>query len=547
MLPMPERQPCAPSGPIALLVILILGTLCFGMQLGTAELDKEEARRAIPAREMLASGEFVVPTIWQRTYLAKPPLLFWTIAAIGEARGQVDEVAARLPSVLATILTAIALLALAGHVFGRRTGFVAAVMWLISPGTFEKGALGELEATLAFYVFAAIASLWLALEPAATRARSNVFTGTATLALAAATMTKGPVALLFYAAAVLGLAWARRRPGILRRPACWLPMLAAVTAVGVWAALVMLRVDADQAVSVWAGEIARTKDLGIGNYFKDRRDLLIGVPAAFLPGSWLCIVALFSRRRTPASTPATTASAEQAIFTRFAALAIGFSLAFFLVQPGVRTRFCYPALPVCTLLGAHLLVRAIETGQAMRSIRLLVLIVVGLGIALVAGGIALHATDIQGIHAFDTLGHFLLAILAVAIAWTVARVRKPMTLSMLLGPLMILVTTRLVQTTQLVPQLEAAAPKHAFGSELDRIVPEGQSIDLRFWKYFNELSYCNRKLIHAEPDQPLGSSRYVLALPEQLDTLNRQPDHELVERAKLRVLKGAEVLLLEVR
>src|SRR5262245_42888519 len=127
-----ERARRAP-GALACLAIAGLALLLYAPYLGAEELHYEEARRALPAREMLASGDWVLPTIWGRPYLAKPPFLYWCIAGLGAARGAIDEVTTRLPSLLATVATAVAILALGARWFSRRAGVAAALCWLLAP------------------------------------------------------------------------------------------------------------------------------------------------------------------------------------------------------------------------------------------------------------------------------------------------------------------------------------------------------------------------------------------------------------------------------
>lgn len=63
--------------------------------------NPDEPRYAEVAREMVETGNYLVPQLNHRLYDQKPPLFFWAVAAVGTLRGEVDAVAVRLPSVLA--------------------------------------------------------------------------------------------------------------------------------------------------------------------------------------------------------------------------------------------------------------------------------------------------------------------------------------------------------------------------------------------------------------------------------------------------------------
>ena len=58
----------------------------------------QEARVAEVAREMLVSGDWLVPELNARVRLQKPPIPYWAVAASYRALDRVNERAARLPS-----------------------------------------------------------------------------------------------------------------------------------------------------------------------------------------------------------------------------------------------------------------------------------------------------------------------------------------------------------------------------------------------------------------------------------------------------------------
>ena len=68
-------------------LLLALGALLYGPWLALPPFHGEESRRALPAREMLASGDWVLPTIWGRAYLHKPPGHFWLVAGCARLTG----------------------------------------------------------------------------------------------------------------------------------------------------------------------------------------------------------------------------------------------------------------------------------------------------------------------------------------------------------------------------------------------------------------------------------------------------------------------------
>ncbi len=194
----------------ALAAVLVLACLAFGLT--HALIDQDEGRNAEVGREMAASNDYVLPTLDGLPYLDKPILFFAAEAAIMEVLGP-TEVAARLPSLLATFATALLVAWFAGRVFGPGRGGLAALMFLSAPLTVAFSRIVIFDALLTFFVTAAAMCLYLALpagrcEAAPVRWRSWAVAGWA--AIGFGILTKGPVALALPLLAVLPVAVRRR-------------------------------------------------------------------------------------------------------------------------------------------------------------------------------------------------------------------------------------------------------------------------------------------------------------------------------------------------
>ena len=113
-----------------LLVVLLAGTAA--MLVGTARgplWDEDEPRFAAIARTMVETGDWIVPVFNDTLAVDKPVLMHWCMAACMTVFGT-TEFAARLPSMLAALATALALLRIGTRLFDSTTGLVAAVAWL---------------------------------------------------------------------------------------------------------------------------------------------------------------------------------------------------------------------------------------------------------------------------------------------------------------------------------------------------------------------------------------------------------------------------------
>jgi 4-amino-4-deoxy-L-arabinose transferase-like glycosyltransferase len=110
----------------ALIVLIGAGLNLPG--LGNSDLwDMDEGLNAEAARQMVESGDWVVPTFNGELRSAKPVLLYWLQAAAYRVFG-VNEFAARLPSALAGIVALLLINDLGRRMFGAATGFLAAVI-----------------------------------------------------------------------------------------------------------------------------------------------------------------------------------------------------------------------------------------------------------------------------------------------------------------------------------------------------------------------------------------------------------------------------------
>jgi 4-amino-4-deoxy-L-arabinose transferase-like glycosyltransferase len=116
---------------VAAIVALSLA-VCFA-HLGSFGLwEPDEARYAEIAREMLQSGNLLVPHLNYVAYVEKPPLLYWLTTFSFRIFG-VSEFAARLPVALAAIAGILATYFFALRTFGRRHAILAAAILATTP------------------------------------------------------------------------------------------------------------------------------------------------------------------------------------------------------------------------------------------------------------------------------------------------------------------------------------------------------------------------------------------------------------------------------
>lgn len=189
-------------------LLLLLWALAYLPHLGTRTLRLEEGRRATPAREMLASNDWVRPSLYGDTYLSKPPFYFWLVAAIGSLLGEVSPLATRIPSVLSSFGCALIAWRFAPGLLDRKTRALAAMFVLSASTMLDKGTLGEIDATLCLFVAGSLKLWWDGNGPDRQSMRSWIYVG---LLLGISGLLKGPAGpSLFYLTVVPYLFWTGR-------------------------------------------------------------------------------------------------------------------------------------------------------------------------------------------------------------------------------------------------------------------------------------------------------------------------------------------------
>lgn len=206
-----DANPPRPSRfPIIALVALAGGAFLAGAS--RQELwSSREGRVAACAQAMVETGEWIVPVLGDESRLEKPPLAYWLAAGAGlvVSGGQVTELAAKLPSVLAALGTVLLVFSLARRAFdSRRAAFFSALVLATSWLFWVEAHTASADMIMVFFITLAAFGFWRVLEE---NRRGQLDRILPWLALGAGFLAKGPVAVAVPLIVVLGYLAFRKR------------------------------------------------------------------------------------------------------------------------------------------------------------------------------------------------------------------------------------------------------------------------------------------------------------------------------------------------
>src|SRR5512143_280422 len=149
--------------------------------------DYDETAHAQTAVEMLRDGKWLLPTMNGQPFYEKPAFLFYFMSASFALFGE-NAFAARLPSALFTLVTALYLYYVGRRIGRSPLGMTAALIYLsmLMPAVLAHAAI--LDATLNFWIAVSVMSFFLWRQSG--RLRDAVFS---MLAAGIAVSVKGPV------------------------------------------------------------------------------------------------------------------------------------------------------------------------------------------------------------------------------------------------------------------------------------------------------------------------------------------------------------------
>ncbi|MEX2093837.1 MAG: glycosyltransferase family 39 protein [Pirellulales bacterium] len=322
-------------GVVALLVVIV--STIYGARLADQPAVGEECRWAVGAREMLATGDWIVPRQQGVVFPERPPMTMWLMAAVGWFRGEVDAIAIRLPSVVAIVLTSLLVYGYTRALVSGFAAFVAALAYASMGQVLQIGRMGESEAVFALFVSASLL-LWHLGYTCQWRPMATWSIGFGCAALAA--LVKGPQAPVYFVAITAVYLAARRdwRYLISWQYAAGAAIFAVIIAA--WQIPFYVATDFQSVAATWAG--LATDRIFFSGLAKHLVIFPLETFACLLP--WSPILIALAKRDTR------ELLADQKPLVLFLAIALAVAYPTVWIVAGAQARYFMPLYPLIAVL-----------------------------------------------------------------------------------------------------------------------------------------------------------------------------------------------------
>lgn len=447
---------------LACLAMLMVGLGSYGL------LDPDEGRYASIAQQMLLHGDFVTPAQNGFKFFDKPPLLHWTIAASYRLFG-ISEWAARLVPALAALAGIGGAVGLGRRMFGVQAGCLAGVILSTSLLWAILARFVITDMLFSSLVFIALALWWLGYsETEATphgQRRIRGYFLAFWVALAAAVLAKGPVALVLTGGTIWCYALMLRRrpsPDLKWRSGFSVPGILLFLAIAApWFVLVAARNPEFNAYFWGDQHIGRFLGHTTGN---DHRQpaiyYLLLMPVVFFPWSFLAPVALVAAWRQRQQRGWDARNPRQRA-TLFLVCAMGFITLFFSAASGKILTYILPIVPFGALALAQefevMLARGETWSRALGSgVAALCVLLAALGLAV----LQLAPRKLEQVAVNPALAVFagtLLLAWAVVVAVSSWRYRLAGTIAGTAGGFIAVFCTMVAVTAHIAPRYSTAS------------------------------------------------------------------------------------------
>ncbi len=184
-------------------IVVVATAILLFTNLGYPLIDRDETRYAEIAREMVVTGNWVLPQLNFEPYYDKPPLFYWLCASSYKVFG-VSEWSARIVPAMAGFLMVLATFWYARRTFGLRPAIISSIVFVTSAGFLFCGRFLFIDAVLSLLV---TLSMFFAYEAIRSRELKLSWWIMSAVCCGLGVLAKGPVACVLLGPPVLAFAW----------------------------------------------------------------------------------------------------------------------------------------------------------------------------------------------------------------------------------------------------------------------------------------------------------------------------------------------------
>jgi len=200
-----------------ILILIILSSIIFFINLGGWDFwDPDEPRYAQVAKEMMESGNWILPHLNNQVYPDKPPVFFWLLALSYNIIGEVTSFSARFPSAIAAVLGILLTYLLGSKLYNLRAGFISALVLATTVEYFWLGLRANIDMTLTLFILSALFFFYQGYQKSPSQKQSYYFY-LFYLFMGIATLTKGPVGFILPSLTVIFYLSLRRDFNVLKK------------------------------------------------------------------------------------------------------------------------------------------------------------------------------------------------------------------------------------------------------------------------------------------------------------------------------------------
>lgn len=335
-----------PRARIAL--FFVAAAVLFTAPLFTKDLwTPDEPRYAEVSREMMVSGDYLVPRLNGNHYDEKPPLQFWFIALASYPAGGVNGLTARVPTVISAVVVLWLTFLLARRMYDDQTALWSVFVLATTFRFWWLAHVGQLDMLLTACTTLSLYAIWRWHETASARWFIVYYTG-----IALGLLTKGPPALVVAALGALAFRWRDQRG---KQLAFWAGIPLTLVPVLIWFLLAhsgrSSGVSGELEATVSRQIVGRLFD-GLSHaeppwYYLENLPLDLFPWFFFLP--WVVYFVWRERREGPAM--------------RLLLSWIVPALVFFHLAAGKRELYLLPLYPAYSVLAARSLIALVDEGR----------------------------------------------------------------------------------------------------------------------------------------------------------------------------------------